>query len=76
MLHTKEVPKEPTMIEQTSWIIAAGRHLAKCHLELESTDALTRVSAESWLGVAKADLKKATEQASYLNACLTLEIAQ
>lgn len=63
------------MSDRKSWIIATGEFLAKCHAELESTDSLTRVSAESWLGVAKADLKRSTETVSYLKACLALEVA-
>ena len=63
------------MIETTPWIVAAGKFLAKCHAELEAPDSLRRASAESWLGVAKADLKRSTEQVSYLKACLALEAA-
>jgi hypothetical protein len=61
--------------DSTPWVVAAGQLLAKAHAELDSPDALTRVSAESWLGVAKAELKRSTETVSFLKACLALEIA-
>jgi hypothetical protein len=63
------------MIETTPWVVATGEFLAKCHAQIESPDSLTRASAETWLGVAKADLKRSTETVSYLKACLALEVA-
>jgi hypothetical protein len=61
--------------ETTPWIAAAGEFLAKCHADTEAPEQIRRASAETWLGVAKADLKRATEQVSYLKRCLALEAA-
>ena len=63
------------MSDHKAWIVAANEFLAKCHAETKAPDHLRRASAETWLGVAKADLKRATEQVSYLKKCLALEIA-
>lgn len=64
------------MSDRKPWIIAAGEFLAKCHAELEEPDHLRRASAETWLGVAKADLKRSTEQVAYLKQCLALACAE
>ncbi|MGA0985073.1 MAG: hypothetical protein ACO3ST_10490 [Burkholderiaceae bacterium] len=63
------------MSDRTPWVVQAGAFLAKCHAQLESNDSLTRASAESWLGVAKADLKRSTEQVAFLKTCYALEVA-
>lgn len=64
------------MIDRKPWIEAAGEFLAKCHAELEQPDHLRRASAETWLGVAKADMKRSTEQVAYLKQCLALACAK
>ena len=51
------------------WIVDAGQRLAKCHADAESTDKLTRISAECLLGVARQDLKQATETVAFLKKC-------
>ena len=63
------------MSEFKPWIIVAGEFLAKCHADAESPDGLTRASAETWLGVAKADLKRSTETVALLKRCLAMEVA-
>lgn len=63
-------------METSPWIIAAGKFLAKCHEEIEAPEQIRRKSAETWLGIAKADLKRATEQVAHLKRCLAAELSQ
>ncbi len=62
------------MSDNKSWAEVTGDFLAKCHAELDAPDHLRRASAETWLGVARADFKRCTEQVSHLKKCLALEI--
>ena len=62
-------------MQTTPWIIEAGEFYAEIYAQTESTDQLTRKSAETKWGIAKDLLAKATSTVAYLNACLTLEVA-
>lgn len=62
-------------MQTNSWIVEAADFYALISDQLDSTDQLTRMSAESKWGMAKEQLAKATATASFLNACLALEMA-
>lgn len=59
----------------TPWTVAAGELIARLHREIKSADALTRLSAESMIGPAKAELALAIATVRSLEACLALEAA-
>lgn len=59
----------------TPWAVAAGQLIARLTAELESPDQLTRLSAESMIGPARAELALAIAQVRSLEACLALEAA-
>lgn len=57
----------------TAWTIFAGYQVAQLGSQLESPDQLTRLSAESMMGVAKAELARALNTVGLLEACLALD---
>ncbi len=61
--------------DRLPWTVYAGQFLAKCQVDLKSPDGLTRASAQTWIGVATADLKRSVAAVAHLNACLALEAA-
>jgi hypothetical protein len=57
------------MTDRQPWIVAAGALVARFHTETQSRDALTRLAAESGLGVAKASLREAMAAVAFMNKC-------
>lgn len=57
------------MTDRQPWIVAAGALVARFHSESQSRDALTRLAAESGLGVAKASLQEAMAAVAFTNKC-------
>jgi hypothetical protein len=59
------------MTDRQPWIVAAGALVAQFHTETRSRDALTRLAAESGLGVAKASLREAMAAVASMNKCFS-----
>ena len=59
----------------TPWTVATGELIAKLAADAQSPDALTRLSAESMVGPARAELALAIATVRGLEACLALEAA-
>ena len=57
------------------WTVAAGELIAKLAADAQSSDALTRLSAESMIGPARAELALSIATVRGLEACLALEAA-
>lgn len=62
-------------MQNRSWIVEAGEFYALVSSQLESTDQVTRMSAECKWGMAKDAFAKATATAAFLDACYALEMA-
>lgn len=59
----------------TPWVVAAGELIARLTADKKSPDQLTRLSADSMIGPAKAELARALATIRELEACLALEAA-
>lgn len=59
----------------TPWTVAVGELIAKLTADLKADDQLTRLSAESMIGVARAELALAIATVRELEACLAAEPA-
>lgn len=62
-------------METKAWIVRVGEDYNRAKDDCVSLDHATRLSGESWMAVAKSDMRKAQQAIAHLNACLALELA-